>query len=142
MLRGVVTVAQLRRIRRDTFSMPCVDYCAGHIEQSLSKVTLRLVVETPARPKSQGFKAWTEDDVSTYEQHWPPGMRQRVWLDVLLYTGLRPGRCRAAWTPACKARCCNTGDRENRHGGAASDSASFAADTRRRPMRRSHFHCR
>ena len=48
-------------------------------------------VETPARPKTEGFKAWTEDDVSAYEQHWPIGTRQRVWLDVLLYTGLRRG---------------------------------------------------
>jgi len=48
-------------------------------------------VDTPARPKTEGFKAWTEDDVATYEQHWPIGSRQRVWLDVLLYTGLRRG---------------------------------------------------
>jgi integrase len=46
-------------------------------------------VETPSRPKSEGFKPWTEDDVSAYEQRWPIGTRQRVWLDVLLYTGLR-----------------------------------------------------
>lgn len=31
------------------------------------------------------------DDVSAYEQMWPIGTRQRVWLDVLLYTGLRRG---------------------------------------------------
>jgi integrase len=48
-------------------------------------------VETPARPKSEGFKPWTEDDVAAYEQRWPVGTRQRVWLDVLLYTGLRRG---------------------------------------------------
>jgi integrase len=48
-------------------------------------------VESPARPKSEGFKPWTEEDVAAYEQHWPIGTRQRVWLDVLLYTGLRRG---------------------------------------------------
>jgi integrase len=32
-----------------------------------------------------------EDDVTAYEQRWPIGTRQRVWLDVLLYTGLRRG---------------------------------------------------
>ena len=26
-----------------------------------------------------------------YQQRWPIGTRQRVWLDVLLYTGLRRG---------------------------------------------------
>ena len=30
-------------------------------------------------------------DVAAYEQRWPVGTRQRVWLDVLLYTGLRRG---------------------------------------------------
>ena len=34
---------------------------------------------------------WTEDDVAAYEKLWPVGTRQRVWLDVLLYTGLRRG---------------------------------------------------
>jgi integrase len=48
-------------------------------------------VENPARPKNEGFKPFTEDDVAAYEQHWPVGTRQRVWLDVPLYTGLRRG---------------------------------------------------
>ena len=34
---------------------------------------------------------WTEEDVAAYERRWPIGTRQRVWLDVLLYTGLRRG---------------------------------------------------
>src|SRR5262249_26333296 len=33
----------------------------------------------------------TEDDVTAYEAHWPLGTRQRVWIAVLLYTGLRRG---------------------------------------------------
>jgi integrase len=48
-------------------------------------------VEPPLRPKNAGFAAWSEEDVSAYEQRWPLGTRQRVWLDVLLYTGLRRG---------------------------------------------------
>ena len=48
-------------------------------------------VENPARPKNEGFKPWNEEDVCSYEQRWPLGTRQRVWLDVLLYTGLRRG---------------------------------------------------
>jgi integrase len=59
---------------------------AGHTKQDPTAG-----VETPARPKSEGFKAWGEDDVLAYEQRWPVGTRQRVWLDVLLYTGLRRG---------------------------------------------------
>jgi integrase len=48
-------------------------------------------VEDPARPKSDGFRPWTEEDVAAYQKRWPIGTRQRVWLDVLLYTGLRRG---------------------------------------------------
>jgi integrase len=48
-------------------------------------------IETPRGPKTQGFPAWTETDVEAFESRWPIGTRQRVWLDVLLYTGLRLG---------------------------------------------------
>lgn len=48
-------------------------------------------VKNPPRRKSVGFIPWTEDDVAAYEERWPVGTRQRVWLDVLLYTGLRRG---------------------------------------------------
>jgi integrase len=48
-------------------------------------------VDDPPRPKSEGFPPWTEDDVVAYETRYPIGTRQRVWLDVLLYTGLRRG---------------------------------------------------
>jgi integrase len=58
---------------------------AGHI-----KVDPTAGVRNPKR-KSGGFAPWTEDDVLAYELRWPIGTRQRVWLDVLLYTGLRRG---------------------------------------------------
>jgi integrase len=48
-------------------------------------------VKNPKRPKGDGFRPWTEEDVAAYERRWPIGTRQRVWLDVLLYTGLRRG---------------------------------------------------
>ena len=48
-------------------------------------------VADPARPKNAGIPVWTEEEVAAYEQRWPIGTRQRVWLDVLLYTGLRRG---------------------------------------------------
>jgi integrase len=31
------------------------------------------------------------EDIATYEARWPVGTRQRVWLDMLVYTGLRRG---------------------------------------------------
>lgn len=48
-------------------------------------------VDNPHRPKGEGFAAWTEDDVSAYEARWPDNTKERVWLHVLLYTGLRRG---------------------------------------------------
>lgn len=48
-------------------------------------------IERPTLAKSNGFEAWTDDDVAAYEARWPDGSRQRVWMHVLLYTGLRRG---------------------------------------------------
>lgn len=48
-------------------------------------------VKNPPRPKSGGFKPWTGADVDAYEARWPEGTKERVWLHVLLYTGLRRG---------------------------------------------------
>lgn len=55
------------------------------------KVDPTLGVNNPPRPKGDGFIPWTEQHVAAYEARWPIGTRQRVWLDLLLYTGLRRG---------------------------------------------------
>jgi integrase len=60
-------------------------------EAGLAKVDPTTGVADPAMPKSDGFPPWSEDDVAAYEKHWPIGTRQRVWLGVLMYTGLRRG---------------------------------------------------
>jgi integrase len=59
---------------------------AGHV-----KVDPTAGVANLPKPKTEGFPAWTEDDVAAYERRWPIGTKERVWLDVLLYTGLRRG---------------------------------------------------
>jgi integrase len=48
-------------------------------------------VKNLPRKRSDGFIPWTEEHATAYEARWPIGTRQRVWLDVLLYTGLRRG---------------------------------------------------
>jgi len=55
------------------------------------KIDLTASVKNPSRKKGAGFIPWTEDHVAAYEACWPIGTRQRVWLDLLLYTGLRRG---------------------------------------------------
>jgi integrase len=57
----------------------------------LVKVDPTADADAPRRKQGPGFRAWTEDDVAAYERRWPVGTRERVWLDVLLYTGLRCG---------------------------------------------------
>jgi hypothetical protein len=55
------------------------------------KVDPTVGVENPPRRKGEGFVPWTEEHVWAFERRWPIGTRQRLWLDVLLYTGLRRG---------------------------------------------------
>jgi site-specific recombinase XerD len=46
-------------------------------------------VELPKRLKTGGFKEWSIEEVLKYEERWPIGTRERVMLDVYMYTGLR-----------------------------------------------------
>ena len=43
----------------------------------------------PRPNRAQGFHAWTEDEVQAFEGRWPLGTRERLALDLLLYTGVR-----------------------------------------------------
>lgn len=43
------------------------------------------------KPKTGGFPVWTDDEIAAYEKRWPRGTRERLMLDVFLYTGLRRG---------------------------------------------------
>ena len=47
--------------------------------------------KNPKRNKGPGFPVWTEVDVEAYYMRWPLGTKERVWIDVLLFTGLRRG---------------------------------------------------
>lgn len=38
-----------------------------------------------------GFHTWEEDEVARFEARWPLGTRERLAMDLLLYTGLRRG---------------------------------------------------
>ena len=61
------------------------------VDAGMAKDNPTIGVDDPARPKTGGIPVWTEEQVEAYEHRWPVGTRQRVWLDVLLYTGLRRG---------------------------------------------------
>lgn len=59
---------------------------AGHVSQDPT-----LGIKNLPKPKTPGFPVWTEDDVDKFQNRWKVGTKERVWLDVLLYTGLRRG---------------------------------------------------
>jgi integrase len=61
------------------------------VKTQLMKADPTAGIEAPVRSRDAGIRPWTEEDVTAYEYRWPIGTRQRVWLDVLLYTGLRRG---------------------------------------------------
>ena len=61
------------------------------VKARLAKIDPTIGVDNLPRPKGDGFAPWSEDDIAAYERRWPIGTRQRVWLDVLIYTGLRRG---------------------------------------------------
>jgi integrase len=48
-------------------------------------------VKYPTLKSGEGFPVWTDSDVAAYEAPWPIGTKERVWFDVLSYTGLRRG---------------------------------------------------
>ena len=74
------------------------------LEHSLTKGALGLIFHRDAIATSPSASArtsivhagartssGTEEDVAAYEARWPIGTRERVWLDVIAYTGLRRG---------------------------------------------------
>jgi integrase len=61
------------------------------VEAQMAKGDPTSGIADPARSSSEGFVTWTPDDIAAYEVRWPIGTKERVWLDVLIYTGLRRG---------------------------------------------------
>ncbi len=61
------------------------------IDQGLLENNPTLEVKRPPLKNKGGFAVWTEEDVEKYYQRWHHGTHERVWIDVLLYTGLRRG---------------------------------------------------
>jgi integrase len=60
-------------------------------EAELVKIDPTASVKNPKRKKGPGFRMWTEDEMAAYDRRWPIGTRQRVWRDLIAYTGLRRG---------------------------------------------------
>lgn len=46
-------------------------------------------VKTPAAQKTGGFHSWTEEEISQYRAHYPLGTRERLAMELLLWTDQR-----------------------------------------------------
>lgn len=57
------------------------------------------ITQLPGENDHIGFHTWTDDEVEKFEAYWPVGSRQRLALDILLYTGLRRGDAVRLGTP-------------------------------------------
>jgi hypothetical protein len=65
--------------------------------------------------KSDGFRTWSEDDITVFESHYPIGNKPRLALELLPY-GPTARRCDTAGTPACsrwRNLCSTAKDRQN-----------------------------
>lgn len=93
--RAVIVAGREKRTATPAQARTFLDALRGlfrwALDAGLVSVDPTAGVKNPSRPKSGGFPVWTEDDVARYQKRWPIGTRQRIWLDVLLYTGLRRG---------------------------------------------------
>jgi integrase len=49
------------------------------------------IIRCPSGAALKFYRRTETAPIATYEARWPSGTRQRVWLDVLVYTGLRRG---------------------------------------------------
>ena len=58
---------------------------AGHLTNNPAKG-----IERPS-PATDGHHTWTVQEVRRYQKRWPLGTRERLAMDMLLYTGLRRG---------------------------------------------------
>jgi integrase len=48
-------------------------------------------IKTPKPAKTEGFVTWSDADVRRYYKRWPLGTRERIMIDVYLFTGFRRG---------------------------------------------------
>ena len=93
--RKSVTAGRDRRSKTPAQARNFLDAMRGlfrwALEADLVKIDPTADVSNPKRKKGAGFPIWTEDEDERYQSRWPLGTKERVWLDVLLYTGMRRG---------------------------------------------------
>ncbi|GAA5105141.1 hypothetical protein GCM10023261_04290 [Bartonella jaculi] len=54
-------------------------------------------IKAPKSFNREGLAPWLEEDIDKYYKKWALGTHERVWIDVLLYTGLRCSDASSYW---------------------------------------------
>jgi integrase len=93
--KQTITAARERRSSTPAQARNFLDAMRGlfrwAMDADLVKSDPTLGVKNPTRNTGPGFEVWTEEEVDSYQNRWPIGTKERVWIDVLLYSGLRRG---------------------------------------------------
>lgn len=85
------------RDRRSETPFAAVNYLKVMNQLFSFAVDAGLMAENPAKgikrdaPRTTGHHAWTVEEVHQFQKKWPIGTRERLAMDMLLYTGLRRG---------------------------------------------------
>jgi integrase len=66
-------------------------WAADRNEGNLVAVNPTIGVKLLKGANRDGFHTWTDDEIVRFEKRWPIGTRERLALDLLLYTGLSRG---------------------------------------------------
>jgi integrase len=93
--RGVIVAGRDRRVATPAAARHFMEAMRGlfvwAVEAQHAKFDPTAGVKDIARKKGGGFPIWQEDWVQKYYARWPISTRQRVWIDMILYSGLRRG---------------------------------------------------
>lgn len=85
------------RDRRSQTPFAAVNYLKVMNQLFSFAVDAGFMAENPAKgiekatPRTTGHHVWTVEEVRLFQERWPIGTRERLAMDILLYTGLRRG---------------------------------------------------
>src|SRR5262249_47446820 len=93
--KDVINRSRYHTARREQFSQsdaPLLQVGGGPEGGNLVKVNPTIGVKLlKGKNDKDGFHTWTNEEITRFEKRWPVGARQRLALDLLLYTGLARG---------------------------------------------------
>jgi len=84
MLKRKDTPSAANKLRR--YLSAVLDWAVEMERLDKNPITKRSV---PEYQTGEGYATWTQGEIAQYRSHWPLGTRQRLALELLVYTGVR-----------------------------------------------------